>query len=230
MPVDDPKNSAAHVTIKGGGITLTVLLGDGSPVLTGGVTTWDTVTRPKRTSMTRFSGRAPFGQDIPVMFDGLTNDPPNDNQEDRISKLETLARGPHVVSLGGVALHQELDWVFSGIDWDNQHTIWRRGKNGAFRIRQAATVHLLQYIKDVVRKTPAEPKVGKDPSTKTTVPKGMTLKQIANIEFGDPDKWHRLVIDNPILTILGLDNPRSFLPAGFALTVYDGAIPFFTVP
>src|SRR5215472_1627357 len=106
---DDPKANAAHVIFTSGAgkkaVTLNVLLGDGSPTLNSGVTTWDTVARPKRTSLTRFSGRTPYGQDIPIMFDGVTNDPNNASQEDRISKLETMSRDARLISLGGVALH-----------------------------------------------------------------------------------------------------------------------------
>ena len=224
--------SAAHVKFTSTkGTTLSVLVGDNSPNLTNGVTTWDTVPRPKRTSLTRYTGRTPFSQDIPILFDGLTNDPPDDNQEGRIHKLITMASGPHLISLDGHALRTDLDWVFSGIDWDNQNVLWRRGKHDAYRVRQAATVHMLQYIKDVILRTPAQPKTqGKDPTKKVKLPKGMTLKQIAQIEFGDPDKWHRIVVDNPFLIFMLLDKPSSLIPMGTQLNIFDGAIPVFNVP
>src|SRR5215831_19260624 len=92
------RNAAAHVQFKSSnGDTLNVLVGDGSPNLTDGVTTWDTVQRPKRTSLTRYSGRTPFTQDIPILFDGVTIDPPDDNQEPRIHKLQRMASAPHIV-------------------------------------------------------------------------------------------------------------------------------------
>lgn len=218
-----------HVTLKNSaGSRLTVLLGDTSPVLSDGVTTWDTVSRPKRTAVTRYTGRNPFKQDIAVMFDGLAD---SKSQEGAIAKLQRMASAPHIVELSGHALRTDLDWVFNGsIDWDNQQTIWQRIGKETVRVRQSAVIHLLEYIKDTVIKTPASPdtaKLKKSPSRKVTIPQGMTLKQIAVIEFGDPDKWRRIVIDNPWLAP---GDPRQVVPAGITLEIFDGAIPFFTVP
>jgi nucleoid-associated protein YgaU len=217
-----------QVTLKtSAGTTLSVLLGEASPVLLEGTTNWETVDRPKRTAITRYAGRSPFKQDISVLFDGYQSD---ESQESRIAKLERMAGQAHTIKLSGVALRRDLQWVITDVDWDSQNTIWIRTSKGAVRTRQAAIIHLLEYVKDTIVKTPARPTISskKDPAKKVVLPKGMTLKQIAKIEYGDPDKWRVIVDANPILW--GVDDPRYFVPAGITLIIPDGKTAYFTVP
>jgi hypothetical protein len=210
------------------GISVTVLLGDTSPVLSDGVVTWDTVARPKRTAITRYTGRNPYKQDIPIMFDGYAD---GKSQEGNISKLERMATLPNVVNISGHALKTDLDWVFDGaIDWDNQQTIWERIGKDVVRVRQAATVHLLEFIPDTVVETPAAPRVQKNrPAKKIPASKGLTIKQVAQIEYSDPSKW--VLIRNANIILLG-KGPRSLIPSGVTLEIPepDGTIAWFTVP
>lgn len=221
-----------QVTIKNtAGVTLSVLLGEGSPVLSEGTSKWEYIDRPKRVSITRYAGRSPYKQDIPVMFDGHSD---AESQENRIAKLERMASSPHPVKLDGHALKKDLIWVIDGIDWDNQNTIWIRSNKGPIRTRQSAIIHLVEYIKDTIVRTPASPAASrkdpnkKKPAKKITTPKGMTLKQIAQVEYGDPDKWRLIVDANPILW--GIDDPRYVVPAGITLIIQDGKTVSFTVP
>lgn len=211
------------------GVQLTVDNGDGSPVLSNGISTWDTVARPKRQSVTRYTGRTPFSQDIPVMFDGYAD---GTSQEGAIAKLVHLSSQPNDIKLSGHALKTDLSWVIQDITWDATETIWKPADPHPVRVRQAATIHLLEYIKETILKTPAAPstsskKNGKAPVKKVKTPKGMTAKQIAQIEFHDPDKWHKIYDDNPWL---GAPSPRRIIPAGTELVILDGSQPAFTVP
>lgn len=217
-----------HVNIKSSaGLELTVLLGEASPTLSDGTATWETVPRPQRQSITRHTGRLPHKQTIPVLFDGYVN---GASQEDRISKLQTMQSQSHTVKVTGQALKTGFDWVIEGVDWDDQAE-WMSFGDKAHRVRQAAVIHLLEYVKDTVIKTPANPDTKttkkKKPAKKTKTPAGMNAKQIAKIEFNDPDKWHKIYDDNPIL---GPPSPRRIIPKGTELVIIDGKIPFFTVP
>jgi hypothetical protein len=217
-----------YITLKSSrNLELTVLLGDASPVLSDGVSTWETITRPKREAITRYSGLNPLQQTIVVLFDGWAN---NESQESRINKLVTMGSQEHTITLkGDQALRKDLDWVISGIAWDSQNTIWKNIGGKLVRVRQSATITLLEFVADKIIKTPAAPKTKKDkvPIKKKGQPKGLTVKQIAQVEFGDPDKWRLVISENPIL--LG-DGPRTLVPAGTLLTFIDGQIPLFVVP
>jgi hypothetical protein len=225
-----------YVTIKSPTHELTVMVADTPPTISDGISTWDTVARPKRESFVRYTGRNPHQQSISVMFDGWHD---SVSQEGRITKLATMASKPHPVQLSGHALHKHLDWVITNVTWDDQYTIWKeittgsgkKQKTSLVRVRQAATITFLEYIKDEIIKTPAAPHVvdpGKKPIKKIKVPKGMILKQIAQLEYGDPDKW-RLIRDANLGILLGA-GPRYFVMAGLTLTIVDGKTPYFLVP
>lgn len=217
-----------NVTLKSNsGLTLTVLLWNTTPLLSDGVTNYDTVSRPKRQAITRYNGRNPFQQTIAVMFDGWSSD---ESQEGRIKKLETMGAQPHSITLSGHALRKDLDWLITGLVWDNQETLWKNLNGSLVRVRQACTITLLEQVEGKVLKTPAAPKTdpqNKQPVKKITVAKGMTVKAIAQVEFGDPDQWRKIVNDNVILLGAG---PRTVVPAGTILTVTGGRVPIYTVP
>jgi hypothetical protein len=220
----------SYVTLKStNGLKVVALLGETSPILSEGVTTWETVARPKRESITRFSGRNPFKQDIPVVFDAHAD---GNSVEGPVGTLVKMSTQPHTISISGPVLKTNLDWIIIDITWDDQQTLWKRATPRDVRTRQLAVIHLQEFVDDVVIKTPASPKVQnlkkRDPPKKIKVPKGMTLKQIAQLEFGDPDKWMVIVKDNPILW--GITDPRYVVPAGTPLTVWQGRYPGFVVP
>jgi hypothetical protein len=209
------------------GSSVTVDSGDVSPVLMDGTVTWDTVARPKRTALTRFTGRNPWKQDIAIMFDGVVG---GVSQEGKISKLMKMSTEPSIVHVSGHALETNTDWVFNGIDWDDQNTIWEKNDSGRYRIRQTAVVHLLEYIPDTIIQTPAAPKPNKNKPTKhVPAAHGMSLKKIAMVEYGDPDKWKLIRDANAILIGAG---PRYVVPAGITLVIPedDGTQVLFTVP
>jgi hypothetical protein len=210
------------------GNSVTVKSGDNSPVLMDGTVVWDAVARPKRTSLTRFSGRLPWKQDISILFDGLIG---RESQEGKIHRLERMSTEDTVINLEGHALRTDLDWVFLGIDWDDQDVIWDTVDKDVVRLRQGATVHLMEYVPDDIITTPAQPKVKKrKPKKHIPAAKGMSLKRITIIEYGSPDKW-RVIRDANFPILVGA-TPRTVIPPGIILNIPepDGAIQYFTVP
>lgn len=198
------------------GSSLTVLLHDSTPVITDGYSQWEVVDRPKRLGMTRFKGKNPFKQDISVMFDGWIDESP---QETNISSLMKMTQQPHAlaeppkIKLSGQAHRKDLIWVIEGIDWDTDNTIWEISGSTPVRLRQSATVHLLQFVEDTVVTTAASPAVvaKKGGKRKKVVGVGLTLKQIAQQEYGDPNGWHEILMQN-----IWLKNwpPRKPIPPG----------------
>ena len=212
------------------GTSVTVKSGDASPVLSDGSVTWETVARPKRIALTRYAGRNPWRQDIAILFDGLIQ---NESQEGKINKLMRMSTQSSIIHLEGHALRTDLDWVFNGsIDWDDKDVIWEKLGKDRVRLRQAAVVHLIQFIPDDVIETPAAPKTQKNNKPKHHIPasKGMTLKRITIIEYGNPDKWR--IIRDANFPILVAATPRTVVPAGVTLRIPedDGSIQYFQVP
>lgn len=185
---------------------------------TGGYGGWEAVSRPKRVALTRFKGHDPFLQDVPVMFDGFAD---GISQEVLISKLELMARAPTdlreppKIKLTGPIPRKELTWVINDISWDNQTVIW----DGEERVRQAATVHLMQFVDDTVLSTVTSPAVTNNDNngkkTKITAPQGMNLKQIAMLVYKDPSKYVLILDANPFLN----PDPRAIIPAGTPLFI-----------
>jgi hypothetical protein len=215
------------------GKELSVLLGETAPTISDGVSTWEVDARPKRTSITRYTGRLPLKQDIVVMFDGYVD---NASQEGRIRRLEDMAASPHWIKLSNVALRPDLKWVIEGIDWDTTNTIWMRTKGGAVRTRQQATIHFLEFIADDIIQTPSNIKLTskqvKKPAKKIHLVTGLTLKQIAARELGNADKWHMLINANPWLP----NDPRKLIRSGTVIVIptsaWDAGLtnPIYMVP
>jgi hypothetical protein len=167
------------------GTAVKVKLDAASPVLTGGFGGWEVVDRPKRVGMTRFKGVDPFRQDVAILFDGWATD---ESQESSIARLQQMALQPNVmqepptVQIDGMVLRTDLTWIIEGIDWDDQNVVWERQGTDFVRVRQAAVVHLLQFVDDDIVITAPSPAVkgkGTKPGAIVPVPQGMSLKQKA---------------------------------------------------
>ena len=207
------------------GLAVTVLAGDGAPMLSGGFGGWETVDRPRRVGITRFKGRSPMSQDIPIRF----SDPDGEDvsQEQDITTLMRMASQgadlaePPKIRLGGIAWRKDLTWVINDITWDSTAQLITVGSTPV-RVRQDAVVHLLQYVDDTVLTTAASPAANAQTPKKkaqVTVPDGMTLKQVAGIEYpGQVDKGMNLLIwANEFLSA----DPRAIIPTGTVLSIPD---------
>lgn len=205
------------------GLKVSVLAGDSSPVLSGGFGGWEIVGRPRRAALTRFAGRQPFRQDIPLRFEGYSSET---SQESQITILQRMATQgadlstPPKIRLGGIAFRKDLTWVIDDITHDGNSVLDTQG-GSVVRIRSNCVVHLLEFIDDTVITTAASPAIsaqsGKKKVTITT-PKGMTLKQIAQLEYKDVTKGMQLIL--MANTWLSAD-PRKLIPEGTPLTIVD---------
>jgi hypothetical protein len=202
-------------------LSVTVLLDANSPYITGGYGGWEIIDRPKRVGLTRYRGREPFRQDISILFDGAANE---DSQEINISDLSRMAeqpgalQPPPTVRIDGTVLREDLVWVIENITWDSNNVMWSYAGGTPFRIRQSAVVHLLQFVDDEVIVTAPSPAIAAKPTTPTTkieVPEGMNLRQVAQANYGDPDKYIMIIVANPWLD----PDPRAIIPSGTVITI-----------
>lgn len=198
------------------GLQVTVLH-DAAANMTGGFGGWEVIERPKRVAMTRFKGKDPFRMDVPVLFDGWTDD---ESQEIAIATLARMAeqpgemQQPPTLMIEGAVPREDLTWVIETIDWDNQRTIYDMQGGVQVRLRQAAVVHLLQFVDDDVISTPPTLAVVKPKTAVKLVPgAGKTLKQLAAIEYGNPDLWTLIADAN------GIRDPRKPIPATTTIKV-----------
>lgn len=217
------------------GLSLTVLAGEQSPLISNGYGSWDKVQRPRRSSILRYKGRDLFLQDITLRFDGFKN---TTSQEGPIAILEKMATQavnlalPPKIKLSGIALHKEKTWVIDDITWSGQDMLATIGGD-IVRIRADCTVHLCEYIDDTIISTPSSPAISKQTGKKKvtiTTPKGMTLKQIAMAQYKDATRGVQLILQaNPWLN----PDPRALVPEGTPLTIPDpttGLATTFIVP
>lgn len=211
MPTVDPRYMVMFTASNG--LTLSVMAAETSSALTQGFGGWEEVERPKRVSMTRFKGKPLFKQDVPVLFDGW---PDGGNQEVAISKLIRMSQQagvnapPPTIRISGPVQRKDLTWVIENITWDTENVIREMVHGASVRMRQGATVHLMQYVDDKVLVTPAKPKV----ATKVVDAKGKTPKQLSQEMYGSPDFWQ--MFQDATGKIF---NPRKPIPKGTKVVV-----------
>jgi hypothetical protein len=136
-----------------------------------------------------------------------------------------IGEPPPRVKVSGTALYTDKTWIITSIDWDNVNTVWNSDGDTVFRTRQSAVVHLLEFVDDSVIVTLPSPAVVNRPPGKTVkLQSGLTLKQIAQKVFNDPDRYMEIFFANPWID----PDPRAIVPAGTVLTIPGQAN--FTVP
>jgi nucleoid-associated protein YgaU len=146
---------------------------------------------------------------VPVLFDGFAE---GRSVEAPIARLERMAspgprrEDPPELVISGPILHPELAWVIDSIEWGEA----LRDDRDGFRIRQAATVNLLEHgradqrarLGTVRRRLPGprrRPRL-------YTVKRGDTLSSIAARELGNASRWREIAALN------GIRDPRSIKP------------------
>lgn len=204
------------------GIVVRVLLDAASPNLSGGFGGWEVVDRPKRESMTRFKGSQPFQQDIAILFDGLED---GEDQESYINDLMRMSdpvgklKQPPKVSITGIADRTDLSWVIQDIKFSTDNVIRDMVDGSIVRLRQAATVTLLEFVDDQVIITRSSPAVVA--RTSVTAPKvvkspqNATLRSLAIKFYHDPSQWQVIWLANPFL----VHDPRAIIPHGTSVVI-----------
>lgn len=178
------------------GSQVKVLRGEGSPKMTGGSGGWSVIDRPRRISLTQWTGREPYRMDIPVLFDGWRDQV---SVEESIARLNQMSMGhnysppPTVTVEGGVPI-KGATWVIESIDWGDE-VFWSQSDQGRyFRLRQDAVVHMLQYQAEARLKIT----MPKSLPNEFTVPRdGFTMREVAKAMYGNGEKWQKIQKANP---------------------------------
>lgn len=129
-------------------IELVARLGPDRPNVSAGYGGWDEVARPRRTTVTTWTGQPARRMSVGILIDNFVA---GRSVETEIRRLERMALPrpggqPPVVQVdakGGHLPYQGRAWVIDGIEWGDASM----NQNGN-RVRQAATVTLLEYVAD----------------------------------------------------------------------------------
>jgi hypothetical protein len=157
---------------------------------------WEVVQRARRKGATQWAGAEPARVAVPILFDGWIT---KNSQEDDIATLSRMAlpigvgkEPPKIRVSPGVPL-AGLRWIIQGLDWgDNQ--IWDRDNSGSLsRMRQDATVTLLEWVPPeiIATNTGASPNPGQLSPNRVlyNVKAGDSLATIAIDVYGDRSRW-----------------------------------------
>jgi len=177
------------------GAVIKVLRGDNPAQIVGGEGGWQMVDRPRRTSLTQWTGRQPYQMDVPVLFDGWRA---QESVERDIRMFQLMAIGrdftpPPTIKIDGALPVVGATWVITGIDWGTE-VFWSQTQRGQFyRLRQDAVAHLLQYQEEERLKITITNSL---PNTYITSA-GDTLKDIAKAMYGNGSRWKEIQQANP---------------------------------
>jgi len=211
-------------------VDITIPMGDGVAVLTGGYGGYEPVDRQDGIAVTDWSGQAPISQDVPLMLDGGRQ---KRSVEGQLAQVRRLGRdpdgGPPPVFRAWGPIHLEgKRWVLpsNGIEFSTDEEECKRRNDGEL-YRQAFTLHLLEYVDpDTIRlrhrrsksKRGAPARTGGTayPGSTYTVQKGPSGKgetavEIAAKLYGDWRECKGLARENDIA------DPRKPLKVGRVL-------------
>lgn len=181
------------------GQTVKVLRGDNPPSIVGGEGGWSTVQRPRRTSLTQWTGRDPYSMDVPILFDGWRY---GVSVEHSIRVMQEMARGydfspPPTIKIDGALPVNGATWIILSIDWGT-NVFWADAGKGSqkqgefYRLRQDATVHLMQYQEEQRLQITITNSLPNHYITQ----KGDTLKSISQAMYGSPSRWKEIAAAN----------------------------------
>ena len=149
-----------HIEAKNPPINITVPLGDGAAVLTGGFGGYEIIERQDDIGMTDWAGQQPITQDVSLLLNGWESNTSVQPDWDLIRQLgrdtSPDERRPPVFKVTGPVEYSGKWWVLpsSGIETNAGSVIRRPGDGALMRIE--FTLHLLEYVKpEVVRRRPA---------------------------------------------------------------------------
>jgi hypothetical protein len=134
-------------TSTGPTISVTGYLGPDGQLFSDGYGGWTTIARPRATAVTFWGGAAPFTMKLQIVLDDFIA---GTSIEDQIFKLERMSlpadrnSTPPLVDIDGAALTRtNIRWCLDDIQWDDVE----RNEFGK-RIRQVATLTMIQYVAD----------------------------------------------------------------------------------
>lgn len=219
-------------------LTVTAIIGETPPVPAGGYGGWNLVDRPRRRSLTEWGGIEPLRVLVPLILgvkpgprgsvtDAVILDTPITRDREtleRMSQPPAPGAEPPLLTVRGSVPHSSAGpWVVESFDWDASPLLSAKG----FLVRQAVTVHLLQYVRDdrvndvtaaqaartaAATKASTDAKAAGGNSNQPTKQKlyivraGDTLQGIAARLLGNYKRW------SDIATLNSIRDPKSIVP------------------
>lgn len=176
------------------------LLAENGGHMTGGFGKWEQISVPRGIPFTQWVGRDLFAMDLELLLDNWAK---HKSVEPGIKALEEMAlrpgnwKGqyktqtkpyptPPPIRLVGAIPHPEFTWVINGIDWGD---CLRHPKTGQ-RLRQAVTLHMLEYVEETEIANTLAPK--KPAPRKYKVKKGDNLKKLAAHFLHKASRWKEI--------------------------------------
>lgn len=206
-------------------IDITIPMGDGPAIITGGLGGWQPVEVLDDIAATAWTGQSLLTMDVPLLLDGFGT---NDSVERAWNTIRKLGRDPNGTEnvppvfrvFGPFDYGEGKAWVLpeSGIEPDTESVI--RRDDGTL-LRQAFTLHLLEYrrpntLRKRKKKRKSSTAASRDggttfPGTRYVTKQGDTLQKIAAALFGDWKQW------KAIGDLNHLSDPNKVLPVGETL-------------
>jgi len=175
---------------------ITAQLAEAGAHITGGFGKWEEVAVPRGDPFTQWAGRSLLAMDVELVLDGYAA---HRSVEADIRAVEDMATAPGPRPPGGAPVtpppirivgavpHADLTWVIGGLDWGEMLRDLRTGA----RLRQALTLHLLEYVEE--QTIGAMPAPQKAPPRKIKVKRGDDLKKLAARYLGKSSRWPEIV-------------------------------------
>jgi len=171
--------------------TLDLLLGETSPRVLSGYSTFNEIARPKRSTAIEYTGKELFRLEIPVLIDGWLS---GTSVEGIIQQIEELAvsRGgkgnpPQDFRVDGPIPHRDVQWMIEGLDWGD--AIY----DGDIRLRQFLTLTLVQKLDMpyLLRNGNDAPRAV-TPGWRVVKTRDGDLRRLAQTMLGDSRLWRRI--------------------------------------
>lgn len=176
-------NSGVEVQSLGG---VEFQIGDGPATITGGFDgQWETVSRPKRAALTRYVGRDPITQDVPLLIDGFAAERNIQGLVDAWLYWQTLTgpdNHPTVWKVHGPIHYPRKRWVIADIQFGDA----LRDARGEL-VRQEVTLKLMEFVTGDrlrVRRKPLKLKPRKEKVGAKVATKGLNCRQLAKKYYG----------------------------------------------
>jgi FOG: LysM repeat len=185
--------------------------GQEPPKLISGGARYSVVDRARRKSTVQWEGDDPYRMDLPILLDGWMS---GASVEMDVSRLNSMMRSPGdlippaKVYIDGAVPVKGAKWAIETIDWGDMVLWTADATSQGYRLRQDATIHLLQFLEPKVLQV-ATPNM----SIPITVKAGETAASIAkdnNIPVADLLRANNIRDGKTIKTGVQLVIPPSY--------------------
>lgn len=169
-------------------LQVTALLGPAGAQLSGGYGSWQQVAVPRDLAFTQWAGQNLLTMDVDLLIDGWGAQKSVENDVTSLEKLATRQPGmqtPPSLRIFGPVPRPGTRWVIASLDYGDALRSYSTGQ----RLRQAMTVHLLQYNEETDVVTQPRGSAASKAPRKYKVKAGDDLHKIAARLLGKASKW-----------------------------------------